>query len=54
MSSLILNSQEFNPIVLSIHPIHAERIYDQTKVYELRKAIPDKPFNVVFLYEGSV
>lgn len=54
MSSLILDIQDFSPIILSIHPTHAERIFDQTKVYELRKAIPAKPFNVVFLYESNI
>lgn len=38
-------------ILLSIRPEHAERIFQGSKSYELRKVIPSFPFNRVFLYE---
>lgn len=38
-------------ILLSIHPEHAERIFQGTKRYELRKVLPASRFKRVFLYE---
>lgn len=44
-----LKEQTF--IVLSIHEIHAERIFTKQKLYELRKVLPKDPFQKVFLYQ---
>lgn len=40
-------------IILSIQTIHAERIYSGEKLFELRKTIPKKQPELVFLYENS-
>lgn len=44
-----LSNQTF--IVLSIHEIHAERIFTKQKQFELRKVLPKEPFDKVFLYQ---
>jgi predicted transcriptional regulator len=38
-------------LILSIQRIHAERIFNGLKQYELRKALPKKPFRRIYLYE---
>jgi predicted transcriptional regulator len=38
-------------LVLSIQPIHAERIFHGVKHFELRKAVPQRRFRRVYLYE---
>jgi predicted transcriptional regulator len=42
-----------NALLLSIQPGHAKRIYDGTKLYELRKSLPRAPFPRVYLYESG-
>jgi predicted transcriptional regulator len=38
-------------LILSILPIHAEKIFNGTKLFELRKILPKAPFSRVYLYE---
>lgn len=38
-------------LVLSIQPVHAERIFTGVKHFEMRKALPKESFSRVFLYE---
>lgn len=44
-----LNKQTF--LVLSIHEIHAERIFAGVKLFELRKVLPRFDVHKVFLYQ---
>lgn len=46
-----LKNQNF--ILLSIHEIHAERIFAGEKLYELRKILPKEGFERVFLYQSG-
>src|ERR1700693_2782219 len=43
--------QSTGVLVLSIQPIHAERIFNGVKQFELRKALPQSRFRRVYLYE---
>jgi predicted transcriptional regulator len=38
-------------LLLSIHPMHVERIFAGTKRYELRRRLPRQPFSTVYLYQ---
>lgn len=38
-------------LILSIQAIHAERIFNGLKQFELRKAVPQKPFRRAYIYE---
>lgn len=40
-------------LVLSIHAVHANRIFERTKEFELRKALPRTPFDRVYLYQSG-
>lgn len=40
-------------LILSIHPVHANRIYTKEKTFELRKSLPTNLPKRVFLYEGN-
>lgn len=44
-----LEDQTF--LILSIHEVHAERIFRKQKSFELRKMLPKQPFSKVFLYQ---
>lgn len=46
-----LKKQNF--ILLSIHEIHAERIFAGEKLFELRKVVPKEDFDRVFLYQSG-
>jgi predicted transcriptional regulator len=42
-----------NCIILSIRREHAQRIFEGSKIYELRKALPADKFKRVYLYESG-
>jgi len=44
------NSGHEADLVLSIRPVHAERIFRGLKVFEIRKALPKRSFSRVYLY----
>lgn len=44
-----IDNQTF--LILSIHEVHAERIFRKHKMYELRKILPKNKFTKVFLYQ---
>lgn len=43
--------QSSGALILSIQPIHAERIFNGVKHFELRKGLPQDQFQRVYLYE---
>lgn len=45
--------QKQNFILLSIHEMHAERIFAGEKSYELRKVLPKDNFHRVYLYQSG-
>jgi predicted transcriptional regulator/GNAT superfamily N-acetyltransferase len=42
-----------NCIILSIRREHAQRIFEGSKTFELRKSLPKQPFQRVYLYETA-
>jgi predicted transcriptional regulator len=42
-----------NCLILSIRREHAQRIFEGSKLFELRKALPSKSFKRVYLYESG-
>jgi predicted transcriptional regulator len=48
--STALDPRHDNFLILSIHPIHAERIFNGQKLFEMRKSLPKQRFSRVFLY----
>jgi predicted transcriptional regulator/RimJ/RimL family protein N-acetyltransferase len=47
------NQMPKRDLILAIKPIHAARIFQGTKQFELRKRLPQYPIHRVFLYESG-
>jgi predicted transcriptional regulator len=47
------NRKSTGALILSIQPVHAERIFNGVKQFELRKTLPASGFQRIYLYESG-